>query len=187
MFWMVNMGVKGLFDMGRFGVWDWLVDYGYLQSIVDMMYCNWINVVGFENMFVNGIYNFLNLVVMLNGLNGVFMDDDQQVILKVDSVIVKVLMLNFFMLFGGLVGLGLGIEFCYELLMINLQMFVLQGVFVFVNVQMVEGLCNVVVVFYQVDILILCNLMFMQVGCYDYYSDFGGVFLLSFVLCFQLV
>ncbi|MFH5254153.1 TonB-dependent receptor plug domain-containing protein [Burkholderia semiarida] len=186
-FWMANTGVKGSFDAGRFGAWDWSADYGHSQSTVDTTYRNRINVAGLENMLANGTYNFSNPAATPNGLNGVFTDDDQQAISKVDSVTAKASTSNLFTLPGGPVGLGLGTEFRHESSTINPQTLASQGVSAPANVQTVEGSRNVAAAFYQVDIPILRNLTFTQAGRYDHYSDFGGAFSPSFALRFQPV
>lgn len=186
-FWMANTGVKGSFDTGRFGAWDWSADYGHSQSTVDTTYRNRINVAGLENMLANGTYNFSNPAATPNGLNGVFTDDDQQAISKVDSVTAKASTSNLFTLPGGPVGLGLGTEFRHESSTINPQTLASQGVSAPANVQTVEGSRNVAAAFYQVDIPILRNLTFTQAGRYDHYSDFGGAFSPSFALRFQPV
>ncbi|AJY11066.1 TonB-dependent receptor [Burkholderia dolosa] len=186
-FWMANTGVKGSFDAGRFGAWDWSADYGHSQSTVDTTYHNRINVAGLENMLANGTYNFSNPASTPNGLKGVFTDDDQQAISKVDSVTAKASTSNLFTLPGGAVGLGLGTEFRHESSTINPQTLASQGVAAPANVQTVEGSRNVAAAFYQVDIPILRNLTFTQAGRYDHYSDFGGAFSPSFALRFQPV
>ncbi|KWH49961.1 TonB-dependent receptor plug domain-containing protein [Burkholderia anthina] len=186
-FWMANTGVKGAFDAGRFGAWDWSADYGHSQSTVDTTYRNRINVAGLENMLANGTYNFSNPAATPNGLNGVFTDDDQQAISKIDSVTAKASTSNLFTLPGGPVGLGLGTEFRHESSTINPQTLASQGVSAPANVQTVEGSRNVAAAFYQVDIPILRNLTFTQAGRYDHYSDFGGAFSPSFALRFQPV
>ena len=186
-FWMANTGVKGSFDTGRFGAWDWSADYGHSQSTVDTTYRNRINAAGLENMLANGTYNFSNPASTPNGLNGVFTDDDQQAISKVDSVTAKASTSNLFTLPGGPVGLGLGTEFRHESSTINPQTLASQGVSAPANVQTVEGSRNVAAAFYQVDIPILRNLTFTQAGRYDHYSDFGGAFSPSFALRFQPV
>ncbi|KVT03299.1 TonB-dependent receptor [Burkholderia sp. MSMB1078WGS] len=186
-FWMASTGVKGAFDAGRFGAWDWSADYGHSQSTVDTTYSNRINVAGLENMLANGTYNFSNPASTPNGLKGVFTDDDQQAISKVDSVTAKASTSNLFTLPGGPVGLGLGTEFRHESSTINPQTLASQGVSAPANVQTVEGSRNVAAAFYQVDIPILRNLTFTQAGRYDHYSDFGGAFSPSFALRFQPV
>ncbi|MCM3500188.1 TonB-dependent receptor, partial [Staphylococcus capitis] len=131
--------------------------------------------------------NFSNPAATPNGLNGVFTDDDQQAISKVDSVTAKASTSNLFTLPGGPVGLGLGTEFRHESSTINPQTLASQGVSAPANVQTVEGSRNVAAAFYQVDIPILRNLTFTQAGRYDHYSDFGGAFSPSFALRFQPV
>ncbi|GLU35398.1 TonB-dependent receptor [Trinickia caryophylli] len=186
-FWMANTGVKGSFDAGKFGAWDWSADYGHSQSTVDTTYHNRLNVAGLENMLANGTYNFSNPASTPNGLNGVFTDDDQQAISKVDSVTAKASTSNLFTLPGGAVGLGVGTEFRHESSTINPQTLAAQGVSAPANVQTVEGSRNVAAAFYQIDIPILRNLTFTQAGRYDHYSDFGGAFSPSFALRFQPV
>ncbi|WP_175922986.1 TonB-dependent receptor plug domain-containing protein [Burkholderia latens] len=186
-FWMANTGVKGSFDVGRFGAWDWSADYGHSQSTVDTTYRNRLNVAGLENMLANGTYNFSNPASTPNGLNGVFTDDDQQAISKIDSVTAKASTSNLFTLPGGAVGLGVGTEFRHESSTINPQTLASQGVSAPANVQTVEGSRNVAAAFYQIDIPILRNLTFTQAGRYDHYSDFGGAYSPSFALRFQPV
>lgn len=107
-FWCVVMGVKGLFSMLCVGDWDWIVFYMYLQNMVLNNYLNLINVVVLENIVQNGVFNFVDLLLILNGLNGLYGSMLIQVIMKFDVVDVMLFMLNLFMLFMGNVGLGFG-------------------------------------------------------------------------------
>jgi iron complex outermembrane recepter protein len=184
-FWAANTGVKGSFDTAKFGNWDWSADYAHSQSTVDTTYTNRLNVAGVENMLNNGTYNFANPAATPNGLNGVFGDDNQQAISKVDQVTAKVSTGNLFTLPTGNVGLGLGTEFRHESSIINPQTFASQGISAPANVQTVNSSRNVAAAFYQLDIPIVSNLTFTQAGRYDHYSDFGGAFSPSFALRFQ--
>ncbi|MFL9872988.1 TonB-dependent receptor [Paraburkholderia megapolitana] len=186
-FWMASTGIKGSYDTGKFGNWDWSADYGHSQSTVDTSYSNRINVAGVENMLLNGTYNFANPSSTPNGLNGVFTDDNQQAISKIDSVTAKTSTANLFSLPAGNVGLGLGTEFRHESSTINPQTYASQGITAPANVQTVASSRNVAALFYQIDIPIIKNLTFTQAARYDHYSDFGGAFSPSFALRFQPV
>jgi iron complex outermembrane receptor protein len=106
-FWMASTGVKGSFNTAKLANWDWSADYGHSQNTVDTTYSNRLNVAGLENMLTNGTYNFANPSSTPNGLNGVFSDDNQQAISKIDSVTAKTSTANLFTLPTGSVGLGL--------------------------------------------------------------------------------
>jgi iron complex outermembrane recepter protein len=184
-FWMANTGVKGSFDTPKLGSWDWAVEYGHSQSTVDTTYTNRLNVAGLENMLATGTYNFANPLATPNGLNGVFSDDNQQSIAKLDSVTAKASTQNLFTLPAGGVGFGIGTEFRHESSTINPQTLATQGITAPANVQTVEGSRNVAAAFYQIDIPIIRNLTFTHAGRYDHYSDFGGAYSPSFALRFQ--
>ncbi|WP_144153206.1 TonB-dependent receptor [Paraburkholderia sp. BCC1885] len=184
-FWMASTGVKGSFNTAKLGNWDWSADYGHSQSTVDTTYSNRLNVAGLENMLTNGTYNFANPAATPNGLNGVFTDDNQQSISKVDSVTAKTSTANLFTLPTGNVGLGFGTEFRHESSVINPQTLSSRGITAPANVQSVDSSRNVAAAFYQIDIPIITNLTFTQASRYDHYSDFGGAFSPSFALRFQ--
>ncbi|NUX59130.1 TonB-dependent receptor [Paraburkholderia youngii] len=184
-FLMANTGVKGSFDTAKFGNWDWSAEYAHSQSTVASTFSNQLNVAGLENMLANGTYNFSNPGSTPNGLNGVFQDDNQLSITKLDQVLAKASTTSLFTLPAGGVGLGVGTEFRHESTVINSQTYATQGITAPANVQSVDGERNVAAAFYQVDIPIIRNLTFTQSGRYDHYSDFGGAFSPSFALRFQ--
>ena len=186
-FWKASTGIKGSFTTPKFGDWDWSAEYGHSQSTVDTHYSNSLNVAGVENILGNGVYNFANPASTPNGLNGVFQDDYQQAISKLDSVTAKTSTGNLFTLPTGNVGVGFGTEFRHESSTINPRTYASEGIAAPANVQSVDGSRNVAAVFYQVEIPILRNLTFTQAGRYDHYSDFGGAFSPSFALRFQPV
>ncbi|WP_233809979.1 TonB-dependent receptor plug domain-containing protein [Paraburkholderia sp. HP33-1] len=186
-FLMANTGVKGSFDTPKFGAWDWSAEYAHSQSTVASTYSNRFNVAGLENMLASGTYNFSDPSSTPNGLNGVFQDDNQLSITKLDQVLAKASTTNLFTLPAGGVGLGVGTEFRHESTVINSQTYATQGITAPANVQSVDGERNVAAAFYQVDIPIIRNLTFTQSGRYDHYSDFGGAFSPSFALRFQPV
>ncbi|WP_168793247.1 TonB-dependent receptor plug domain-containing protein [Paraburkholderia aromaticivorans] len=186
-FWRASTGVKGSFTTAKFGDWDWSADYGHSQSTVDTTYGNALNVAGVENILQNGVFNFSNPSATPNGLNGVFQNDYDQAISKLDSVTAKTSTGNLFNLPGGPVGVGFGTEFRHESNLINSRTYSALGITAPANVQMVDGERNVAAVYYQVDIPIIHNLTFTQAGRYDHYSDFGGAFSPSFALRFQPV
>ncbi|MEX3634030.1 TonB-dependent receptor plug domain-containing protein [Paraburkholderia sp. BR14320] len=186
-FLMANTGIKGSFDTAKFGNWDWSAEYGHSQSTVASTFGNTLNVAGLENMLANGTYNFSNPGSTPNGLNGVFQDDNQLSITKLDQVLAKASTTNLFTLPAGGVGLGVGSEFRHESTVINSQTYATQGITAPANVQTVDGERNVAAAFYQIDIPIIRNLTFTQSGRYDHYSDFGGAFSPSFALRFQPV
>ncbi|MFM0646491.1 TonB-dependent receptor [Paraburkholderia bryophila] len=186
-FWMASTGIKGSYNSAALGSWDWSADYGHSQSTVDTSYSNRLNVAGVENMLANGSYNFANPGSTPNGLNGVFSDDYQQAISKVDSVTAKTSTSSLFSLPAGNVGLGFGTEFRHESSVINPQTLASTGISAPANVQTVDSSRNVAALFYQIDIPIIHNLTFTQASRYDHYSDFGGAFSPSFALRYQPV
>ncbi|MBC8727300.1 TonB-dependent receptor plug domain-containing protein [Paraburkholderia sp. UCT2] len=187
-FWKASTGVKGSFTTPKVGDWDWSVDYGHSQSTVDTTYSNMINTAALENILgPNGGYNFANPASTPNGLNGLFQDDNQQAISKLDSVTAKTSTGNLFNLPAGPVGVGFGTEFRHESSLINPRTYSSQGIVVPANVQSVDGERNIAAVYYQIDIPIIHNLTFTQAGRYDHYSDFGGAFSPNFALRFQPV
>ncbi|HEY3597816.1 MAG TPA: TonB-dependent receptor [Paraburkholderia sp.] len=186
-FWKASTGVKGSFTTPKVGDWDWALDYGHSQSTVDTSYANVLNVAGVQNILNNGTFNFSNPASTPNGFNGLFSQDDQQAISKVDSVTAKTSTGNLFALPAGNVGLGFGSEFRHESSVINPRTLSSQGIVAPANVQTVDGSRNVAAVYYQVDIPIIHNLTFTQAGRYDHYNDFGGAFSPNFALRYQPV
>jgi iron complex outermembrane receptor protein len=186
-FWKASTGVKGSFTTPKVGDWDWQVDYGHSQSTVDTSYANELNVAGVQNILANGIFNFANPAATPNGTAGLFSQDDQQAISKLDDVTAKMSTGNLFTLPTGNIGLGLGTEFRHESSVINPRTLSSQGIVTPAQVQTVDGSRNVAAVYYQVEIPILHNLTFTQSGRYDHYSDFGGAFSPNFALRFQPV
>jgi len=186
-FWKASTGVKGSFTTPKLGDWDWSVDAGHSQSTVDSHFYNSLNVAGFENALQNGTYDFVNPGNTPNGLAGMFTDDYQQAISKMDSVSAKTSTSNLFTLPTGDVGLGLGTEFRHESSIINPRTYSSLGIVAPAQIQTVQGSRNVAAAFYQVDIPILRTLTFTQSGRYDHYSDFGGAFSPNFALRFQPV
>ncbi len=185
-FWKASTGVKGSFSTPKAGDWDWGVDAIHSQSTVDSTFSNVLAFSGLQSV-LNGGFNFANPAASPNGMNGLFADDDQQAISKVDSVTAHASTGNLFTLPTGSVGLGLGTEFRHESSLINPRTLSSQGIVFPANVQEVNGSRNVAAVYYQVDVPIVRNLTFTQSGRYDHYSDFGGAFSPNFALRFQPV
>jgi iron complex outermembrane recepter protein len=184
-YWKASTGVKGTFSIPKYGDWDWSVDAGHSQSTVSSEYFNSLNVAGIENALSSGSLNFANPSATPNGLKGLFQNDFQQSISKLDSVSATTSTGNLFTLPGGDVGLGLGTEFRHESSVINPRTYSDLGIVAPAQVQTVDGSRNVAAVFYQVNIPIIHSLTFTQSGRYDHYSDFGGAFSPSFALRFQ--
>ncbi|CAN7757638.1 TonB-dependent receptor [Caballeronia sp. LjRoot34] len=186
-YWKASTGVKGSFTTPKFGDWDWKLDAGHSQSTVSSTYFNSLNVAGIQNVLNNGTYNFANPSATPNGLNGLFQNDYQLSISKLDAVSAQASTGNLFTLPAGNVGLGLGTEFRHESSVINPRTYSSLGIVAPANIQSVDGSRNVAAVFYQVDIPIFRALTFTQSGRYDHYSDFGGAFSPSFALRYQPV
>lgn len=183
-YWKASTGVNGSFSIPKFGDWDWKLDAGHSQSTVSTENFNALNVAGVEGI-LNGGYNFSNPSATPNGLNGVFQNDYQQSISKLDVVSATTSTSNLFTLPTGNVGLGLGTEFRHESSIINPRTYSDLGIVSPAQVQTVAGSRNVAAVFYQVEIPIIHALTFTQSGRYDHYSDFGGAFSPSFALRYQ--
>jgi len=184
-FWKTSAGVKGSYTLPHAGDWDWNLDAGHSQSTVDTTYFNQFNVAALNGIINNGTFNFQNPSATPNGTNGLFQNDYQQAISKLDSVQATTATNNLFHLPTGDVGLAVGTEFRHESDTINALTYSDLGITAPAQIQSVNGSRNVAAVFYQAQIPILKNLIFTQAGRYDHYSDFGGAFSPSFALRFQ--
>ena len=186
-FWKISSGLKGTYSLPKAGDWDWAVDAGHSQSTVSSKFYNSLNVAGLQNMIQNGTYNFANPSATPNGLDGVFTNDDQLAITKLETVNATTSTSNLFTLPTGDIGLGFGTEFRHENSLINPRTLSSQGIVAPGQVQSVNGTRNVAAIYYQAQIPLLRNLVFTQAGRYDHYSDFGGAFSPSFALRYQPV
>jgi len=186
-FWKTSAGLKGSYSLPKAGDWDWNLDAGHSQSVVDTTYYNQFNVAALNGIINNGTLDFQNPSLTPNGENGLFQNDYQQAISKVDSIQATTSTTNLFHLPMGDVGLGLGTEFRHESDTINAQTYSSLGIVAPADIQTVDGSRNVAALFYQAQIPLLRNLVFTQAGRYDHYSDFGGAFSPSFALRFQPV
>ena len=184
-FWKTSAGLKGSYTLPHAGDWDWNLDAGHSQSTVDTTYFNQFNVSALNNIISNGTFNFENPSATPNGTNGLFQNDYQQAISKLDSVQATTSTTNLFHLPTGDVGLGLGTEFRHESDTINAETYSALGITAPAAIQSVDGSRNVAAIFYQTQIPLLKDLIFTQSGRYDHYSDFGGAFSPSFALRFQ--
>ncbi|CAM2142908.1 iron complex outermembrane recepter protein [Pararobbsia alpina] len=182
-YWKASTGVKGSFSVPKFGDWDWDVQYGHSQSVVSSTYENTLNVNAWESALANGTLNFSNPVYPA----GLFEDDNQSAISKLDSVTATTSTTNLFTLPAGDVGFGVGTEFRHETDIINPTTLANQGITAPARIQSVDGERNIAAVYYQFDIPLIKNLTFTQSGRYDHYSDFGGAFSPNFALRYQPV
>ena len=184
-YWKASTGVKGTFALPKLGDWDWDVNYGHSQSVVSSTYENALSVPAFEAMLANGTYNFSNPAATPNGEQGLFTNDNQSAISKLDSVTATTSTSNLFSLPAGDVGLGVGTEFRHESTIINPTTLADLGLTAPARIQSVDGERNIAAIYYQFDIPIIKNLTFTQSGRYDHYSDFGGAFSPNFALRYQ--
>ncbi len=184
-FWRASTGVKGSFTTPKLGDWDWALDVGHSQSTVAVTYTNDMLVSSLENILQNGVFNFSDPSSTPNGLDGLYVNDQQLNITKLDTVTATASTANLFSMPAGDVGFGIGSEFRHEATHIGLGTLQSQGLVAPGTFQSVEGERNVAAIYYQIDVPLIPKLTFSQSGRYDHYSDFGGAFSPRFALRYQ--
>ncbi|MEM5328805.1 TonB-dependent receptor [Paraburkholderia sp. JHI2823] len=186
-FWRASTGIRGSFTVPKYGDWDWSTAYSHSQSNVSNTYTNQLNAATLNNIYQNGTFNFANPSSTPNGLNGLYMDANNQGISKLDTVDATLATPNLYHLPTGDIGVGFGAQFLHQSEVINPGAEFSQGLVANPMLQTVNGQRNVAAVYYQIDVPIIHNLTFSQSGRYDHYSDFGGAFSPRFALRYQPV
>jgi iron complex outermembrane recepter protein len=186
-FYRALTGLEGGFNTPGWGEWDWKATLSHSQSTVDNYASGLLSVSGLQNVFNNSVFDFSNPAQTPSGLEGVYENDSNQAISKLDTLDLSAATTDLFRLPAGGVGAGLGAQFLHEREIANNYPLQAQGLVTPVYLQAIDGQRNVAAVYYQVNVPLLSNLTFSQSSRYDHYSDFGSAFSPRFALSFKPV
>jgi iron complex outermembrane recepter protein len=184
-FYRAAAGLEGTFNTGSFGQWSWSASFSHSQSTVDNAESGVESVAGLENVLNNGVFNFSNPGSTPGGLDGLYMNDRNEAISKLDTVDITASTTNLFALPYGNVGFGVGAQYLHESDYVTDYTEQEAGLAVPYYLQSINGQRNVGAVYYQLNIPLVPTLTFSQSGRYDHYSDFGGAFSPRFALSFK--
>ena len=180
-------GLEGSFGAGNLGEWDWKASVSHSQSTVDNYESGLESVSGLTNILDNGVFDFSDPAATPDGLAGLYVNDSNQAISKLDTVDVSASTSNLFQLPAGNVGLGVGAQFLRESDVATdyaLQSTALATPY---YLQAIDGQRNVAAVYYQINIPLISTLAFSQSSRYDHYSDFGSAFSPRYALSYKPV
>ena len=186
-FYRALAGLEGSFNTVGWGAWDWKASISHSQSTVDNYASGLLSLAGLQNVFNNSVFDFSDPGQTPNGLDGVYENDSNQAISKLDTVDLSASTTSLFRLPAGGVGAGLGAQFLHERQDASNYPLQAAGLVTPAYLQAIDGQRNVAAVYYQVNIPILSNLIFSQSSRYDHYSDFGSAFSPRFALSFKPV
>ena len=186
-FYRALAGVDGNFTTPGWGEWDWKASISHSQSTVDNYASGLLSLSGVQNIFNNSVFDFADPSQTPNGLDGVYANDSNQAISKLDTFDLSAATTDLFHLPAGGVGAGLGAQFLRESQVANNYPLQALGLVKPVYLQAIDGQRNVAAVYYQVNIPLLSTLSFTQSSRYDHYNDFGSAFSPRFALSFKPV
>jgi len=186
-FYRALAGLEGTFDSSGWGAWDWKATIGHSQSTVDNYASGLLSLAGVQNVFNNSVFDFADPGATPNGLDGVYENDSNQAISKLDTLDLSASTTSLFQLPAGGVGAGVGAQFLHERQDASNYPLQAAGLVTPVYLQAIDGQRNVAAVYYQVNVPLLSNLTFSQSSRYDHYSDFGSAFSPRFALSFKPV
>jgi len=186
-FYRALAGLEGSFNTAGWGQWDWKAAISHSQSTVDNYATGLLSLAGLQNVFNNSVFDFADPTETPNGLDGVYENDSNQAIFKLDTVDLSASTTSLFRLPAGGVGAGIGAQFLHASQDASNYPLQAAGLVTPVYLQAIDGQRNIAAVYYQVNIPLLSTLTFSQSSRYDYYSDFGSVFSPRFALSFKPV
>lgn len=181
----VYCGLVGV--CGSLQNWDWEVGvFGVCSSECEIVFGGFVNCYVLVVVLVDGSYNLFNLfVIVLDVFNVINISMLWLVELVLQGVDVRI-----FGVFGyiwvGEIGFVVGVEWCCEKFDFNNLWQIDVGLQICLVIVEVYGECKVIVVYVEVNVLLVEWLELQVVVCVDYYSDFGDVFLFKLSLCWQL-
>jgi iron complex outermembrane recepter protein len=184
-FYRVAAGLDGNFKTASLGDWSWAATISHSQSTVDNSQTGVESVAGLNNILANGVFDFANPGATPNGLSGLYVDDQNEAISKLDTVDVSASTTNLFRLPAGDVGFGAGAQFLRESDYVTDYTLQSQALAVPFYLQSIDGQRNVAAAYYQVNVPLFSMLTFSQSSRYDHYSDFGSAFSPRFALRFK--
>jgi len=186
-FYRALAGLEGSFNTPGWGEWDWKATISHSQSTVDNYATGLLSLTGLQNVFNNSVFDFSDPSETPNGLDGLYENDSNQAISKLDTMDLSASTTSLFRLPAGGVGAGVGAQFLHERQDASNYPLQAAGLVTPVYLQAIDGQRNVAAVYYQVNIPVLPNLTFSQSSRYDHYSDFGSAFSPRFALSFKPV
>jgi len=186
-FYRALAGLEGSFNTPGWGEWDWKATISHSQSTVDNYASGLLSLTGLQNVFNNSVFDFSDPSETPNGLNGLYENDSNQAISKLDTADLSASTTSLFRLPAGGVGAGIGAQFLHERQDASNYPLQAAGLVTPVYLQAIDGQRNVAAVYYQVNIPVFSNLTFSQSSRYDHYSDFGSAFSPRFALSFKPV
>ena len=186
-FYRALAGADGSFKTAGLGDWSWSASVSHSQSTVDNSETGLESVSGLESVLNNGGFDFANPASTPNGLDGLYVGDNDEAIAKLDSIDVSTSTTNLFHLPTGDVGFGAGAQFLHESDYVTDYGLQSNALAVPFYLQAIDGQRNVGAAYYQANIPLLPSLTFSQSSRYDHYSDFGSAFSPRYALRFRPV
>jgi len=180
-------GFDGHFDTSGFGVWDWKATVSHSQSTVDNYASGLLNLTAAQNIFNSSVFDFADPSKTPTGLDGLYENDSNQAISKLDTADLSASTTSLLRLPAGDVGAGVGAQFLHERQVASNYPLQAAGLVSPVYLQAIDGQRNVAAVYYQVNIPLISKVTFSQSSRYDHYSDFGSAFSPRFALSFKPV
>jgi iron complex outermembrane recepter protein len=184
-FYRAAAGLEGSFNTGSFGEWNWTASLSHSQSTVDNAESGVESVAGLTNILNNGVFNFADPSQTPGGLDGLYLNDQNEAISKLDTVDLTASTTDLYTLPYGNVGFGVGAQYLHESDYVTDYTQQAAGLAVPYYLQSIDGQRNVGAAYYQFNIPLVPTLTFSQSGRYDHYSDFGGAFSPRFALSFK--
>jgi len=186
-FYRALAGIEGRFSTARLGDWNWNATASHSQSTVDNFESGLESVAGLKDVLDTGIFNFSDPGATPDGLDGLYVNDTNQAISKLDTVDVSASTTNLAHLPAGDVGFGAGAQFLHQSDVVTDYALQSTGLAVPFYLQAIDGQRNVGAAYYQVNVPLLLGLTFSQSSRYDHYSDFGSAFSPRFALRYRPV
>src|SRR3984957_15047194 len=184
-FYRAAAGLEGSFNTGSFGAWNWTASLSHSQSTVDNAESGVESVAGLTNILNNGVFNFADPGATPGGLDGLYLNDQNEAISKLDTIDLTASTTDLYTLPYGNVGFGVGAQYLHESDNVTDYTQQAAGLAVPYYLQSIDGQRNVGAAYYQFNIPLVPPLTFSQSGRYDHYSDFGGAFSPRFALSFK--
>jgi len=184
-FYRAAAGLEGSFNTGSFGAWNWTASFSHSQSTVDNAESGVESVAGLTNVLNSGVFNFADPGATPGGLDGLYLNDQNEAISKLDTIDLTASTTDLYTLPYGNVGFGFGAQYLHESDYTTDYTQQAAGLAVPYYLQSIDGQRNVGAAYYQFNIPLVPTLTLSQSGRYDHYSDFGGAFSPRFALSFK--
>jgi len=180
-------GLEGSFDLPGAGEWEWKANLSHSQSTVDNYASGLMSLAGLTAILDDSLFDFADPGQTPDGLAGLYANDSNQAISKLDTLDLSASTTNLLQLPAGPVGAGVGAQFLRESQVATNYPLQQAGLVKPVYLQAIDGRRNVAALYYQFNIPLLSTLTFSQSSRYDHYSDFGSAFSPRFALSYKPV